>query len=117
MHKRLVVVVAILVVTSAIVTIFISPLDTTVPIPEPSFLNNTTNPNKGIEIIAENLSTPWALDIAKDNRIFFTERDGKIRVIDAKGILIDEPDFILELLKMEVWTLELLFILILQKII
>jgi glucose/arabinose dehydrogenase len=91
MDKRLVVVVAILVVTTAIVTIFISPLDTTVPLPEPSFLNNTTNPNKGIEIIAENLSTPWAIDIAKDNRIFFTERDGKIRVIDAKGILIDEP--------------------------
>src|ERR687897_34742 len=63
MDKRLVVV-AILVVASAIVTIFISPLDTTVPIPEPSFLNN---------------------------RIFFTERDGKIRLIDAKGILIDEP--------------------------
>src|ERR687897_286521 len=90
MDKRLVVV-AILVVASAIVTIFISPLDTTVPIPEPSFLNNTTNPNKGIEIIAENLSTPWAIDIAKDNRIFFTERDGKIRLIDAQGILIDEP--------------------------
>ena len=91
MDKRLVVIVTILVITSAIVTIFTSPLDTTVPIPEPSFLKNTTNPNKGIEIIAENLSTPWAIDIAKDNRIFFTERDGKIRVIDAKGILIDEP--------------------------
>ncbi len=91
MDKRLVVIVTILVITSAIVTIFTSPFDTTVPIPEPSFLNNTTNSNKGIEIIAENLSTPWAIDIAKDNRIFFTERDGKIRVIDAKGILIDEP--------------------------
>jgi len=91
MHKRLVVVVAILFVTSAIVTIFISPLDTTVPIPEPTLLNSTTNQNKGIEIIAENLLTPWAIDIAKDNRIFFTERDGKIRLIDAKGILLDEP--------------------------
>jgi glucose/arabinose dehydrogenase len=91
MDKRLGVVMAILAVTSAIVTIFISPLDTTIPIPEPSFLSNTTNQNKGIDIIAENLSTPWAIDIAKDNRIFFTEREGKIRVIDEKGILLDEP--------------------------
>ena len=74
MDKRLgiVVVMAILAVISAIFTIFISPLDTTIPIPEPSFLSNTTNQNKGIDIIAENLSTPWAIDIAKDNRIFFT---------------------------------------------
>jgi aldose sugar dehydrogenase len=91
MDKRLGVAMAILAVTSAIVTIFISPLDTTIPIPEPSFLSNTTNQNKGIDIIAENLSTPWAIDIAKDNRIFFTEREGKIRVIDEKGILLDEP--------------------------
>ncbi len=95
MDKRLgvvvVVVMAILAVISAIFTIFISPLDTTIPIPEPSFLSNTTNQNKGIEIMAENLSTPWAIEIAKDNRIFFTEREGKIRVIDQKGILLDEP--------------------------
>jgi aldose sugar dehydrogenase len=91
MDKRLVVIMGILAVTSAIVTIFISPLDTTIPIPEPSFLSNTTNKNKGIAIIAENLSTPWAIDIAKDNRIFFTEREGKIRVIDEKGTLLDEP--------------------------
>jgi len=93
MYKRvgIVVVMAILAVISAIFSIFMSPLDTTIPIPEPSFLSNTTNQNKGIEIIAENLSTPWAIDIAKDNRIFFTERDGKIRVIDEKGILLDEP--------------------------
>lgn len=91
MDKRLVVVMAVLAVISAIVTIFISPLDTTIPIPEPSLLSNTTNQSKGIEIIAKNLSTPWAIDIAKDNRIFFTERDGKIRVIDEKGNLLDEP--------------------------
>lgn len=91
MDKRLVVVMAVLAVISAIVTIFISPLDTTIPIPEPSLLSNTTNHSKGIEIIAKNLSTPWAIDIAKDNRIFFTERDGKIRVIDEKGNLLDEP--------------------------
>src|ERR1044072_5975270 len=91
MDKRLVVVAAIFVVASAIVTIFMSPLDTTIPLPEPALLNNTTNSSKGIEIIAENLSTPWAIDIAEDNRIFFTERDGKIRVIDEKGILLDEP--------------------------
>ncbi|MDQ2685762.1 MAG: PQQ-dependent sugar dehydrogenase, partial [Thermoproteota archaeon] len=81
MDKRLIIV-AILVVASAIATIFISPLDTTVPIPEPELLNSTLNQNKGIEIVAKNLSTPWAIDITKDNRIFFTERDGKIRVID-----------------------------------
>lgn len=43
-----------------------------------------------IEIIAEDLYVPWALDIAKDGQIFVTERDGNIRLIE-NGVLQINP--------------------------
>ena len=39
------------------------------------------------EIIATNLRIPWALAFAPDGRIFFTERPGSLRVINADGTL------------------------------
>jgi glucose/arabinose dehydrogenase len=33
------------------------------------------------EIMVEGLNVPWALDITKDGRIFFTERGGKIKLL------------------------------------
>src|SRR5262249_54864490 len=39
------------------------------------------------EIIATNLLIPWALAFAPDGRIFFTERPGFLRVINADGTL------------------------------
>lgn len=35
-----------------------------------------------IQIIAENLHIPWAVDISEDGRLFFTERRGNLRVIE-----------------------------------
>lgn len=35
-----------------------------------------------IEIIAENLYVPWAMDISNEGDIYFTERSGSIRVIE-----------------------------------
>jgi glucose/arabinose dehydrogenase len=55
-------------------------------IPEPT--TNATK-TKSVEIIATNLQKPWAMDFA-DERIFFTEKVGRIRVIES-GILLDEP--------------------------
>ena len=55
-------------------------------IPEPT--TNSTG-TKSVEIIATNLQKPWAMDFA-DDRIFFTEKVGKIRVIDS-GVLIEDP--------------------------
>ncbi len=34
------------------------------------------------QIIAENLHIPWAMDISEDGRLFFTERNGNLRVIE-----------------------------------
>lgn len=57
------------------------------PIQSPTQTNAT-----GIQVVASHLQIPWAIDFADDERIFFTERVGKVRVIDH-GKLIDEPIF------------------------
>ena len=56
------------------------------PIPEP---NIDSSGNDAVEILAKNLNKPWAIE-SVDDRIFFTESKGKIRVIDS-GKLLDEP--------------------------
>lgn len=43
-----------------------------------------------IEVVAENLYVPWAIDISDDGKIYFTERSGSIRVIE-NGILNPQP--------------------------
>lgn len=43
-----------------------------------------------IEVIAENLSVPWAIAESDDGRIFFTERGGTIRIIE-NGRLNPQP--------------------------
>lgn len=35
-----------------------------------------------IEVIAEKLNVPWAIDISNDGKIYFTERSGSIRIIE-----------------------------------
>ena len=55
-------------------------------IPEP---NTNSTGTKSVEIVATNLQKPWAMDFA-DDRIFFTEKVGRIRVIDS-GVLLEEP--------------------------
>lgn len=44
-----------------------------------------------VSIIAENLSIAWALDFLPDKRIIFTQRDGKVNIID-NGSVIDVAD-------------------------
>jgi glucose/arabinose dehydrogenase len=56
------------------------------PIPPPNFQESE---NKTIQIIATHLEQPWALDFA-DNRIFITEKIGKIRVVKS-DVMLDEP--------------------------
>src|SRR5262247_4023239 len=43
-----------------------------------------------VETIAANLEVPWAIAFAPDGRIFFTERAGRVRVIE-NGRLRPEP--------------------------
>lgn len=38
-----------------------------------------------LEIVATGLEVPWDLEVAPDGRVFFTERPGRIRIIDEWG--------------------------------
>jgi len=92
MHKerRLVIIAVAAVVMASAATFFVTPSRTTLPIPEPG--NRTSNNmGSGIQVVAQNLEVPWAMDIAPDGRVFFTERTGKIRIIDVNGKLLDDP--------------------------
>ena len=81
-------------IAAAVVAVILVLFPTTpVPIPSPAELNAT-----GFQVVASHLQVPWAIDFADDGRIFFTERVGKVRVID-NGKLIDEPVFTKEVAK------------------
>ena len=43
-----------------------------------------------VEVFVRGLNTPWAIDFAPDNRIFITERPGRVRIIED-GQLRPEP--------------------------
>ena len=43
-----------------------------------------------IKVIAENLYVPWAIDISDDDKLYFTERSGAIRIIED-GKLNPQP--------------------------
>ncbi|MGD1835837.1 MAG: PQQ-dependent sugar dehydrogenase [Nitrososphaeraceae archaeon] len=88
MDKKIVVVVVVVVII-AVMTIFNNPSDTIIPLPEPEYLNNNDS-KKGVQTIVDNLDAPWAIDISRDDRIFFTEREGKVRVIN-QGKMLEEP--------------------------
>ncbi|HEX7031995.1 MAG TPA: PQQ-dependent sugar dehydrogenase [Nitrososphaera sp.] len=90
-ERRLVIVAAAIVVVAAIATAFYAPSQTTLPIPEPSLGGNGSR--SGVRVLAENLEVPWAIDIAEDGRIFFTERPGRIRIIE-NGTLLEPAAFI-----------------------
>jgi aldose sugar dehydrogenase len=83
--------VIIIIIAISVATVLSTPSDTTVPIPEPATTDNANQTNKGIRTIAQNLDVPWAIDIAVDNRIFFTEKPGRLGMIHANGTQASEP--------------------------
>lgn len=89
--RRLALVAAVAIMVASVATIFFTPSSTTIPIPEPSSGGNNTGIRSGIKVVAENLSVPWAIDVAQDGRLFFTERSGAIRVVSANGTLLSDP--------------------------
>lgn len=44
--------------------------------------------NITVEIVAENLIVPWSIDFLPDGKILFTERVGRINVIDESIVTI-----------------------------
>jgi aldose sugar dehydrogenase len=89
-QRRLTIVAIAAVLVAAVATIFFTPSQTTLPIPEPG-QSNGNNTRSGVQVLAKNLDVPWAIDIADDGRLFFTERPGRIRVIDKDGMLLPDP--------------------------
>src|SRR5918996_3618205 len=81
----------IITIAISVATVLSTPSNTTVPIPEPATTGNANQTNKGIRTIAQNLDVPWAIDIAVDNRIFFTEKPGRLGMVHANGTLASEP--------------------------
>ena len=65
--------------------ILTSPDKTSIPLPQP----NSYSENDSVLILAENLDKPRAIAVS-DNRIFVTEKDGYIRVIE-NNILLESP--------------------------
>ena len=92
-ERRLAIVAIAAVTLAAVATAFFTPSQTTLPIPEPgqSGGNNNNNTRSGIQVLAQNLDVPWAIDISEDGRLFFTERTGRIMAIDKNGSLLSDP--------------------------
>lgn len=91
-ERKLTLVAAVAIIIASVATIFFTPSSTTIPIPEPSSGGkNGTGISSGISVVAQNLDTPWAIDMAPDGRLFFTERPGVIRVVAANGTLLSAP--------------------------
>jgi glucose/arabinose dehydrogenase len=92
-ERRLAIVAIAVVTLAAVATAFFTPSQTTLPIPEPgqSGGNNNNNTRSGVQVLAQNLDVPWAIDIAEDGRLFFTERTGSVMVVDKNGSLLSDP--------------------------
>ncbi|MDF2537383.1 MAG: Quinoprotein glucose dehydrogenase [Herbinix sp.] len=43
-----------------------------------------------IEVVAENLRVPWAMEMSQEGKLYFTERSGNIKIIE-NGVLLPEP--------------------------
>lgn len=91
-ERRLVIVAVAAVVAAAAATYFWTPSTTTVPLPEPNARGNGNETASGVHVVASNLEVPWAADVSKDGRLFFTERPGRIRIIENNTLL--DPIFI-----------------------
>ena len=52
-----------------------------------AFLTPNAFAEINVEIVLDNLKNPWEIEFAPDGKIFFTERDGKLWVIDNESIL------------------------------
>jgi aldose sugar dehydrogenase len=48
-------------------------------------MRDSSNP-AGTEIVVEDLEIPWAMDFSPDKRLFFTEREGRVKVLDDNNI-------------------------------
>lgn len=52
------------------------------------FQTQINEPSYKAEVLVENLDTPWAIDFLPDNRMIFTERNGKVSIFDGKNVSV-----------------------------
>jgi aldose sugar dehydrogenase len=81
---------SVIVIIVSIITMIYSPSETLVPLPSPVSDSANLTSSKGVEIIAQGLQAPRAVDVSSDGRIFITEKKGSIRVVE-NGTLLEEP--------------------------
>jgi glucose/arabinose dehydrogenase len=78
---------SVLVIILSILTMKFSPSETVIPLPAPVSNSNNVANSSGVAIIAEGLQAPRSLDISKDGRIFVSEKQGGIRVVENGTLL------------------------------
>jgi glucose/arabinose dehydrogenase len=78
---------SVLVIILSIFTMKFSPSETVIPLPAPVSNSNNVANSSGVAIIAEGLQAPRSLDISKDGRIFVSEKQGGIRVVENGTLL------------------------------
>jgi aldose sugar dehydrogenase len=78
---------SVLVIILSILTMKFSPSETVVPLPAPVSNSSKVANSSGVAIIAEGLQAPRSLDISKDGRIFVSEKQGGIRVVENGTLL------------------------------
>ena len=78
---------SVLVIILSILTMKFSPSETVVPLPAPVSNSGNVANSSGVAIIAEALQAPRSLDISKDGRIFVSEKQGGIRVVENGTLL------------------------------
>lgn len=86
MRRRLVMTAAVMVLLGVLVLMAVACGGSEAPTDAPA----ATVHEIGLETVASDLQTPWAMAFAPDGRIFVTERPGRIRVIE-NGNLRAEP--------------------------
>jgi glucose/arabinose dehydrogenase len=68
-----------------------TPTPVPVPVPTPAPAPQPSNDAPFAVAIAKNLDIPWSLAFLPDGSIIFTERQGRIKLIDAKEGLLPQP--------------------------
>jgi glucose/arabinose dehydrogenase len=63
--------------------------------PQPEFITAADGTRVALEVVATNLEIPWAMAFAPDGRLFFTERPGRVRVLQGSQVLA-QPALVLD---------------------
>lgn len=53
--------------------------------------NGGVSASVAVDVVANNLYVPWALSFAPDGRLYFNERNGRVRVLNPDGSLQEAP--------------------------